>query len=78
MSYRYVKEAKCVTDSLEEPPDKFTLMAIEDDLLDKVVANPLHVFKMIYRLRKSLVDKIIPMIEAQGPEGITKILNSTW
>ena len=75
MSYRYVDQAKCVTDSLEEPPDTFALMAIEDDLLDKVVANPLHVFKMIYRLRKSLVDKIIPMIEALGPEGRITYLN---
>ena len=67
--FRYVEQAKCVTDNLEEPPDKFALMAIEDDLLEKVVANPLHVFKMIYRSRKILVDTIMPMIEAQGPEG---------
>ena len=69
LSFRYIEQAKCVTDNLEEPPDKFALMAIEDDLLEKVVANPLHVFKMIYRSRKILVDTIIPLIEAQGPEG---------
>ena len=68
MSFRYIEQAKCVTDSLEEPPDKFVLMAIEDELLDKIVANPLHVFKLIYRSRKSLVDKIMPLIEAKGPK----------
>lgn len=54
--------------SVSRPLSEFPLSATDDELLNKVAGNPIHVFKMIIRINRDLED-ILEAMETDRPDG---------
>lgn len=70
-SEEHGRVAKLLSKPLEEYPPS----ANEDELLHDIASNPIHAFKLIYRLRRGFMGKVLPMIRTKWPKGKTTIFN---
>ena len=71
----FSEEHGLVAQLLSKPLEEYPPSANEDELLHDIASNPIHAFKLIYRLRKGFMGKVLPMIRTKWPKGKTNIFN---
>ena len=72
---RFAEEHDRAARLLSRPLEEYLPSASEDELLHKIASNPIHAFKLIYRLRRCFMGKVLPMIRTKWPKGITNTNN---
>ena len=71
---RFSEEHGRVAKLLSKPLEEYPLSAAnEDEPLHDIASNPIHAFKLIYRLRKVFMGKVLSMIRTKWPKGTKTI-----
>ena len=65
----FSEEHGSVARLLSKPLEEYSQSANEDEVLHDIASNPIHAFKLIYRLRRSFMGKVLPMIRKNWPKG---------